>query len=96
MQFLSVSRRRTEQFADAEFAARGPAEAEQVRSLYAQGSLRQVWLRGDMPGACMLWEADSKEQVTELLGTLPLFQAGMLEIIAVFPLKPYPGFGPRT
>jgi len=96
MQFLSLSRRRTEQFADADFATHAPAESERVRALYAQGSIRQIWFRGDMPGACMLWEAESQEQVMELLQTLPLFQAGMLEVVSLLPLKPYPGFGPRT
>jgi hypothetical protein len=28
------------------------------------------------------------------LGSLPIFEAGMLEIVLVAPLAPYPGFGP--
>ena len=93
MQFLTVSRRLTEAFPESEFAARAPAEMEQARALYAQGCLRQIWLRGDVPGACILWEADSEEQVRELLGRLPLFQAGMLEV-TIIALKPYAGFCP--
>ena len=48
-----------------------------------------------MPGACILWEADSEQSVREMLDKLPLVKAGMLEIVAVIPLRPYAGFGPR-
>ena len=94
MQFLIVSRRRTEEFSDADFAARVDAEREQARRLYAEGFARQIWLRGDAPGACLLVEADSEAVVRERLDTLPLFAAGMIEF-SVIPLKPYAGFGPR-
>jgi muconolactone delta-isomerase len=93
MQFLTISRRRSE-FTDADFAPRGEAEAQQARRLYAQGFIRQIWHRGDMPGACILFEADSEGHLREILDTLPFFQAGMLEV-SIIPLKPYGGFGPR-
>jgi muconolactone delta-isomerase len=94
MQFLSLSRRRTEAFpADAftpELAAR---ETQRVKELYAAGILRQVWMRGDIGGAAMVWEAASEGEVRVALDSLPIFQAGMLEILALVPLRPYPGFG---
>jgi muconolactone delta-isomerase len=93
MQFLAMSRRRTEQFSDAEFAARVEAEVAQARVLYAEGFFRQLWHRGDVPGACLLIEADSEEHVRTRLSTLPMVQAGMLDI-SVIPLKPYAGFCP--
>jgi muconolactone delta-isomerase len=95
MQFLTLSRRRIEAFSDAQFAPFAEAEIERVRSLYAEGIVRQIWQRGDMPGACMLFEAASEEEVRAALATLPLMQAGMLELLWVIPLKPYRGFGPR-
>lgn len=95
MQFLTLSRRRTEKFSDADFARYSPDETQQARTLYAEGFLRQIWRRGDAAGACILWEADSEEHVRELLNRLPLVQAGMLEIVLLIPLKPYPGFGPQ-
>jgi muconolactone delta-isomerase len=95
MQFLSVSRRKTESFAESEFASRAAAEAERARAMYAEGFIRQIWTRRDVPGACILWEADSEEHVRELLNSLPLAAAGMLEI-TVIPLRPYAGFGPRV
>jgi len=95
MQFLSLSRRRTEAFSDAEFAILAEAESQRVRSLYAEGIIRQIWQRGDLPGACILFEAASEEEVRTALATLPMMQAGMLELLWVIPLKPYRGFGPR-
>ena len=95
MQFLTITRRRSESFSDAEFASRIEAEVQQARALYAEGFFRQLWHRADIPGACLLIEADSEAQVREKLDTLPLFKAGMIEFL-VIPLKPYAGFGPRT
>jgi muconolactone delta-isomerase len=95
MQFLALSRRRIERFSDADFAAMADEESQRVRTLYAEGVIRQIWRRGDMPGACILLEADSEETARALLATLPLAEAGMLELILVTPLQPYPGFGPR-
>ena len=95
MQFLTLSRRRTESFTDADFAARVEDEAQRARALYAEGFIRQIWHRRDIPGACLLVESDSEEHVRAKLGTLPLVQAGMLEV-TIIPLKPYAGFSPRA
>jgi muconolactone delta-isomerase len=93
MQFLSLSRRRTEQFPPEAFTPELAAcEGQQVKALYASGLLRQVWKRGDIPGAAILWEAASEAEVSAAIATLPIFQAGMLEIMVVAPLEPYPGF----
>ena len=93
MQFLTVSRRRTEQFTDAEFTSRVAAEVAQARVLYAEGFFRQIWHRRDVAGACILVEAASEDEVRQKLQTLPLVAAGMLEV-TVIPLKPYAGFCP--
>jgi hypothetical protein len=93
MQFLALTRRRTENFSEAEFTSRVPAEVGRARALYAEGFIRQVWHRADIAGACLLIEADSEERVREKLGTLPFAEAGMLEFTIV-PLKPYAGFCP--
>ena len=69
-------------------------ETARVRELYAAGTLRQIWKRADMPGASILWEAASRAEVEAAIGSLPIFQAGLLEIVALVPLEPYPGFGP--
>ena len=95
MQFMTLSRRRTDKFSDADFAPHLAPETQQARAFYAEGFIRQIWRRDDMPGACILWEADSEQSVREMLDKLPLVKAGMLEIVAVIPLRPYAGFGPR-
>ena len=95
MQFLSLSRRRTDAFPPEAFTPeRIAAEGQRVKELYARGLLRQVWKRGDMGGAAILWEAVSEANVREACESLPLFKAGMLEIVALVPLEPYAGFGP--
>lgn len=70
------------------------AEAQRVRELYATGMLRQVWKRGDTPGAAIVWEAASEAEVREAVASLPIFKAGMLELVALVPLEPFAGFGP--
>ena len=94
MQFLTLSRRRTETFPPEAFAELSAQEGNRVKELYAAGILRQVWRRGDMPGASILWEASSEAEVQRALDSLPIFKAGMLEVMALVPLEPYPGFGP--
>lgn len=90
MQFLTLSRRRTDAFpAEAFTPELIAAEAQRVKELYIAGTLRQVWRRGDTPGAAIIWEAAS-----EAVATLPIFKAGMLELSAILPLEPYAGFGP--
>lgn len=96
MQFMTLSRRLTETYSDADFAPRLEDEAERARTLYADGFIRQIWHRADIGGACLLVEADSEAAVHATLATLPLIAAGMLEVVAVVPLKPYAGFGPRS
>jgi hypothetical protein len=90
MQFLTISQR-SAGFTDDDFSARVAAEVRQARVLYGQGAIRQIWHRGDVPGACILLEADSEEHARSLLNTLPFVQAGMLEV-SIIPLKPYAGF----
>jgi muconolactone delta-isomerase len=95
MQFLSLSRRRVDAFPPEAFTPELVArEGHRVRELYASGLLRQIWRRGDIPGAAILWEAASEAEVRAALDSLPIAQAGMLEILVITPLAPYPGFGP--
>lgn len=95
MQFLSLSRRRTAEFPPEAFTPELVAgEGNRVKELYAAGAVRQIWRRGDTPGAAIVWEAGSEAEVREALATFPLAVAGLLEIVAVVPLEPYAGFGP--
>jgi muconolactone delta-isomerase len=92
MQFLSISQRR-KGFAEDDYAGLAEREMERARELYSDGFIRQIWHRLDMPGACLLWEAGSEEQVHEMWSTFPFARAGMTEMSLV-PLKPYGGFRP--
>lgn len=95
MQFLTLSRRRIDAFPPEAFTPElAVREGQRIKELYAAGLLRQIWLRGDLPGAAILWEAAGEAEVRAALDSLPIFQAGMLEILALVPLEPYPGFGP--
>ena len=95
MQFLTVSRRRTDAFPPEAFTPDLIAqEAQRVKELYMSGILRQVWRRGDTPGAAIVWEAAGEAEVREACESLPIFKAGMLEIVAFVPLEPYAGFAP--
>ena len=91
MQFLSLSTRRTDRFSELEFAELVDAEAHRARELYAAGFIRQIWHRDDVPGACMVLEADSLDEARARLHTLPLIRAGMLDV-SIVPLVPYAGF----
>jgi muconolactone delta-isomerase len=93
MQFMTVSHRRAG-FTEEQVASLVDAEQNRAREMYTSGALRQIWHRADMPGACMLWEAASADEVLALFNTLPFAQAGMLEVMVVS-LKPYAGFRPR-
>lgn len=95
MQFFALLTRNTAKFGDADFAPLLPGEAEQRRTLYAEGAVRQVWNRGDIPGTGMMFEAANDAEVRGYLATLPLIKAGMMDITAIVPLNPYPGFGPK-
>ena len=93
MQFLSISRRRTDAFPPEAFTPELlGGESQRCKELYASGILRQVWKRGDTPGAAILWEGPSEAEVREAIASLPLNKAGMLEISTFLPLEPYAGF----
>jgi muconolactone delta-isomerase len=93
MQFLSLSRRRTDQFPPQAFTPELIAqEGQRIKALYASGILRQVWKRADVAGAAIVWEATGEAEVRAAIESLPIFKAGMLEISAVVPLEPYAGF----
>ena len=95
MQFLTLSRRRTDAFSPEAFTTELVAqEGQRVKELYMAGNLRQVWRRGDMPGAAIVWEAADEGEARQACESLPIFKAGMLEIVAFVPLEPYAGFAP--
>ncbi|MGB2719157.1 MAG: hypothetical protein WBG53_22380 [Rhodococcus sp. (in: high G+C Gram-positive bacteria)] len=93
MQFLVLSRRRVEQYSDEDFAAVLPNETDAVRTLYADGVVRQIWLRGDVAGAAFVIEAESASDAQSTIDALPMASSGLSEFTLI-PLAPYRGFGP--
>ena len=91
MQFMSISRRLTEKFSDAEFAEHIEAERERVRVLYRDGVVRAIWSRKDVAGAVMLLEALDEAAAHQAVDSLPLAQREMLEV-QIFAVGPYPAF----
>ena len=91
MKFLAVTRRHTDRFSQAEFAEHLPAEADQARANYASGVFREIYSRGDIPGAVIVIEAPDLEAAAALVAALPLSQQAMMEV-EVIPLRPYRGF----
>jgi muconolactone delta-isomerase len=95
-QFIALLRRNYDEFPEPLFTPElMEAEAEQARRLYTQGFSRQIWGRGDHPGAAMVVEAASAEEALAALDTLPLKANGMLLLESLIPLTPYRGFAPR-
>ena len=95
-QFIACVRRNYDDFPEAEFTPELlEAEAERARTLHRDGVIRQIWSRGDSPGAVLHIEAGSAEDVRAMLETLPLQQRRMLLIDAVIPVMAYRGFGPH-
>ncbi len=96
MQYLFVTRRRTETFPPEVWTPElAESESQRVRELYTAGVIRSIWRRKDTPGAVILVEAASEEEARAQLATLPLNQRGMLELVIMTQLDPYHGFGPR-
>ncbi len=93
MQFISISRRRTESFGADAFEAHLGAEAQRVRELYAEGTVRAIWSRHDIPGAVMLLESERLETARAAVGSLPRARLDMLEVQSV-PLRAYRAFCP--
>jgi hypothetical protein len=71
------------------------AESEHIRQLYAEGIVRQMWLRAE-GGACMIAESQDAESLGSRLAALPLVRSGFLQAPHISALNPYPGFGPKT
>jgi len=94
MLFFVLARRRTEAFSDEQFAPVLEPEAEEARRLYAEGWVRAVYGRQDVPGAILQLECASLDDAHALLQRLPLVQRDMLEM-TVIPVGPYRGFMPR-
>jgi muconolactone delta-isomerase len=91
---MVITERYEDRFGPEDYAAVLPEETARVRELYAEGTLRRIWLRQDVRGACFLLEAESPAAAEAVVGTLPVARRQMSDF-RIVPLAPYGGFGPR-
>lgn len=95
MQFLAITRRRTERYSEADFAAVLDDEAHRATTLYAAGLFRSLHSRGDVPGAVIVLEAADREAARASMDSLPLAKLGMMDV-ELIPLLPYRAFVPKA
>jgi uncharacterized protein YciI len=88
---MVTSRRRIEQYRDADFAPLIPGETARIKQLYADGVIRAIWHRGDGLGACFVLEAADLAAARAVVDDLPIARAGLAEF-TVLALQPYRGF----
>jgi muconolactone delta-isomerase len=93
MQFLVINTRKTDGVDEADFKAKVGGEVQRVKEFYRDGFVRTIWHRGGAtPGGILLVEAESEQEVRGKLATLPLVQAGIVEVSDIIQLKPFAGF----
>ena len=66
------------------------AEAARVWELYLAGVIRETYFRPDQHAAVLMLECIGDEQARQVLGTLPLVEARLIQF-EIIPLIPYPG-----
>lgn len=65
-------------------------EARKVYEFYLSGSLREIYFN-ESHNAVLILECESKNQVLQILESLPLVKSRMIEFV-VMELLPYTGF----
>lgn len=75
----------------AQFQQHLKAEARRVWELHQAGIIRELYFRDDQPTAVLVLECVDLEAARNVLATLPLVQAGLIEL-ELIPLRAYPGF----
>lgn len=74
-----------------EFAQHLKSEAMRVWSLYASGTVRELYFRHDRHEAVLMLECTDAAEAQGVLNTLPLVEAGLISF-DIIPLVPYTGF----
>lgn len=99
MRYLVVVRRKDYDFSPADFQPFLEPEAERARELYSQGVFRSIWTYanedGQPKGAVVELDTEGPEAIDEIMKTLPMASAGMIEW-QILRILPYRGFAPRT
>jgi hypothetical protein len=67
------------------------AEARRIWELQQSGELREIHFRLDQHTAVLVLECNGMEEARQVLATLPLVAAGLIQF-DIIPLVPYDGF----
>jgi muconolactone delta-isomerase len=67
------------------------AEAARAWELHQEGVIRELYFRDDARSAVLVLECADVREAWQILATLPLVQAGLIEF-ELIPLRAYPGF----
>lgn len=54
-------------------------EAAKAWELHTQGTIREMYFRQDRPGAVLVMECASVEEARQIIDTLPLVKAGLVD-----------------
>ena len=73
-----------------QFAELAEAEARQVWELIQEEIIREIYFQRDQDSAVIVLECDDLQQGQQILDTLPMVRAGLIEF-SLIPLRPYPG-----
>jgi len=77
-----------------DFMDKEQEEQAQVRELYSSGGLRQVWAQVPRThGGVVLFEADSPEQLQQMIHSFPLIKANYADA-QIVPLQQHASFMP--
>ena len=76
---------------EADFEPLLEAEAARAWELHQSGIIRELYFRSDRHDAVLVLECGGPEQARDVLATLPLVKAGLIDF-EVFGLLPYMGF----
>ncbi len=74
-----------------EFQFLEQADAARIWELQQQGCLREIYFRQGRSETVLILECENVGQAEEILGTLPMAQAGLITY-EIIPLVPYAGF----
>ena len=67
------------------------AEAQRIWDIQQSGVLREIYFNSERHTAVLVLECSSIEEARQLLSSLPLVAAGLIEF-EMIPLAPYDGF----
>jgi hypothetical protein len=66
-------------------------DVQRVWELYAEGTIREFYQRGDNPFAVLILECSSIDEAREKLSTIPFVRLGITTFDTIIPVGPFTG-----